>query len=102
EFADGKNSGSVDVNTNIAVASVAAANLKQIRIVFDKPVDVDSAEDVSKYEVDRDGHGLKDLSSDDATAKVVGDRTVYLTFKMEFSQQDVAKVRVDGVVAGDD
>lgn len=88
-----------DVVDKAEVSSVKATNLKEVVVTFGMKVDLDSAEDVTNYSIN------KDVKIEDAVLQEDG-RTVVLKIKENdngkvLSNQEKYKLTVDTVLAGD-
>ncbi|MBY6955834.1 cell wall-binding repeat-containing protein [Clostridium botulinum] len=92
-----------EAKMEVSVESVEAINLNQVKVVFTSPVDSDSAEDVTNYEI-----GGKKLTKDkDEDTDAIGvlqddDRTVILTLADEQEQHDEVTVKVKKGVLSED
>ncbi|WP_225893149.1 cell wall-binding repeat-containing protein [Clostridium botulinum] len=92
-----------EAKMEVSVESVDAINLNQVKVVFTSPVDSDSAEDVTNYEI-----GGKKLTKDkDEDTDAIGvlqddDRTVILTLADEQEQHDEVTVKVKKGVLSED
>ncbi|NFC89356.1 cell wall-binding repeat-containing protein [Clostridium botulinum] len=87
-----------EAKMEVSVESVEATNLNQVKVVFTSPVDSDSAEDVTNYEI-----GGKKLAEKDAIAVLQDDdRTVMLTLAEPENQYDEETVKVKKGVLSED
>ena len=86
-----------DVVDKAEVSSVKATNLKEVEVTFGKKVDLDSAEDVDSYSID------KNIEIDHATLHEDG-RTVTLTLKDStiLKNQQKYELTVENIFAGDE
>ncbi|WP_243249709.1 cell wall-binding repeat-containing protein [Clostridium botulinum] len=92
-----------EAKMEVSVESVDAINLNQVKVVFTSPVDSDSAEDVTNYEIG--GKKLtKDKNEDTDAIGVLqdDDRTVILTLADEQEQHDEVTVKVKKGVLSED
>lgn len=86
-----------DVVDKAEVSSVKATNLKEVEVTFGKKVDLDSAEDVDNYSIDRN------IEVDRAALHEDG-RTVTLTLKDStiLKNQQKYELTVENIFAGDE
>ncbi|ACQ54143.1 cell wall-binding repeat-containing protein [Clostridium botulinum] len=92
-----------EAKMEVSVESVEATNLHQVKVVFTSPVDADSAEDVTNYEIG--GKKLtKDKGEDTDAIGVLqdDDKTVILTLADEQEQHDEVTVKVKKGVLSED
>ncbi|EJO5346287.1 cell wall-binding repeat-containing protein [Clostridium botulinum] len=92
-----------EAKMEVSVESIEATNLNQVKVVFTSPVDSDSAEDVTNYEI-----GGKKLTKDEnPDTDAIGvlqddDRTVILTLADVQNQHDEVTVKVKKGILSED
>ncbi|WP_206811072.1 cell wall-binding repeat-containing protein [Paradesulfitobacterium ferrireducens] len=90
---------------DLAVESVSAINISQLAVTFNKPVDVDSAEDYNNYTVEDDGdeidvvHDVEFEGDDvlDGPVLLTDGKTVIITVAPAFDNPTTASLTIEGV-----